>query len=138
MSNHSLEELPRAGREAFKAKANDSQWHSACPTGPSHVPSLGTHQQRSGLRWRGGTAPQSALLAPGPGSPVAIFEGRGIGASLYPFCRPAGKGNSRTAWRQRGRAGRKRGQGWGAEETDLLGLPGSLAWEAHNTVTVWG
>lgn len=33
-------------------------------------------------------------------------------------------------------AGRKRGQG--AEETDLLGLPGSLAWEAHTTVTVWG
>lgn len=24
------------------------------------------------------------------------------------------------------------------EGTDLLGLPGSLAWEAHTTVTVWG
>lgn len=135
LSNRSLEELPRGGREAFKAKANDSQWHSACPTGPSHVP--------SGVVLAGGAAPQSTLLhlplMPGPGSPVPVFEGGGRqGASLHPFCRPAGKGNSKPARRLRGRAGRKRGPGWGAEETDLLGLPGSLAWEARTTVTVWG
>lgn len=62
LSNGSLEELPQAGQEAFKAKANDSQWHSACPTGPSHVPSGGTNIQRSGLCWQGGAAPQSTPL----------------------------------------------------------------------------
>ena len=66
LSNQSLEELPQAGREAFKAKANDSRWHSACPTGPSHIPSGGTYLQRSGLRWQGGAAPQSALLPSPP------------------------------------------------------------------------
>lgn len=128
LSNGSLEELPQAGREAFKAKANDSQWNSACPTGPSHVPSGGTNIQRSGLCWQGGAASQSTLLPPKQGQEsldqASGGDGRGRqGASLYPFCRPAGKSCLEVVRR----AGRKRGEGEGAEETDLLGLPGSLA-----------
>lgn len=42
----------------------------------------------------------------------------------------------RVMWDRLEAAGRA--EGMGAEETDLLGLPGFLAWEARTTVTVCG
>lgn len=89
LSDRRLEELPQAGHEA-----NESQWHSACLTGPSHVPSCGTQLQRLGSCWQGGSS--SFHL---PGCLVQALLSLVLRAGWMHPCIPsaAGKSNSRTA-----------------------------------------
>lgn len=89
---------------------------------------------------------------------VALLGGRAepAGRSRSPTRPPATSPDARaggpagsiphpsTGWQGRAIAGlpaggeEGRGDGSRAEEPDLSGLPGSLAWEARSAVTVWG
>lgn len=101
------------GTRGFPGEANATRCHPAL----SHVPSRGL----------AGTEEQLPKVPPRCHLPASEA---GWEHPRIPWQGREGQQRCPEAAREGGRAGRKRGQARGAEEPDLSGLPGSLAWEA--------